>query len=204
MIGVVNYGIGNVHAFARVFKLLGIPYALLTTPQDFNDEISKIILPGVGAFDHAMSTLNRSGLRDNLDKCVLDKKLPILGICVGFQMFCERSEEGTERGLNWIAGEVVKINESALENFMPLPHMGWNKIDILKDNDLTGDIDPSLGFYFLHSYQVSAQDKYIVAKSQYGETITSIYQNENIYGIQPHPEKSHSNGIKLLENFGKL
>jgi glutamine amidotransferase len=130
--------------------------------------------------------------------------VPTLGVCVGFQMFCDRSEEGSGRGLNWINGEVLKIKEKSLEDFMPLPHMGWNKVDVLKPNDLTNGVDAAAGFYFLHSYQVVTEEDHIVATSHYGETITSIYQHRNIYGIQPHPEKSHSNGIKLLENFGKL
>lgn len=204
MIGIVNYGVGNINAFSRVYKLLGIPSKFLTCPQDFNDQISKIILPGVGSFDHAMKALNKSGLRDRLNEYVLDHEVPTLGVCVGFQMFCERSEEGSEQGLDWISGEVLKIKESSLENFMPLPHMGWNSVDVLKTNDLTNGIDAAAGFYFLHSYQVATEEEHVVASSQYGETITSIYQKGNIYGIQPHPEKSHSNGIKLLENFGKL
>jgi len=204
MIGIVDYGIGNINAFSRAYKLLGMPHTFLNKPQDFNNQISKIILPGVGAFDHAMKTLNKSGLRDKLNEYVLDHEVPTLGVCVGFQMFCDRSEEGSERGLNWITGEVQKINEKSLENFMPLPHMGWNKIDVLKPNNLTDGVNTARGFYFLHSYQVATEDDYIVAKSDYGEAINSIYQNKNIYGVQPHPEKSHSNGIKLLENFGKL
>ena len=204
MIGIVDYGIGNINAFSRVFKLLGMPHTFLTCPHDFDDRISKIILPGVGAFDHAMKTLNKSGLRDKLNEYVLDHEVPTLGVCVGFQMFCDRSEEGSGRGLNWIAGEVIKIKEKALEDFMPLPHMGWNKVDVLKPNDLTIGVDAAAGFYFLHSYQVATEENHVVARSHYGETITSIYQHKNIYGIQPHPEKSHSNGIKLLENFGKL
>ena len=204
MIGIVDYGIGNINAFSRVFKLLGMPHTFLTCPQDFDDRISKIILPGVGAFDHAMKTLNKSGLRDKLNEYVLDHEVPTLGVCVGFQMFCDRSEEGSGRGLNWITGEVLKIKEKSLEDFMPLPHMGWNKVDVLKSNDLTNGVDAAAGFYFLHSYQVVTEEDHIVATSHYGETITSIYQHKNIYGIQPHPEKSHSNGIKLLENFGKL
>ena len=204
MIGIVDYGLGNINAFSRVYKLLGMPHTFLNSPQDFDNQISKIILPGVGAFDHAMKTLNKSGLRDKLNEYVLDHEVPILGVCVGFQMFCDRSEEGSERGLNWIAGEVQKINEKSLEEFMPLPHMGWNKIHVLKPNNLTDGVDAARGFYFLHSYQVATEDDHIVAKSDYGETITSIYHHKNIYGVQPHPEKSHSNGIKLLENFGKL
>ena len=204
MIGIVNYGIGNINAFSRVYKLLGMPHTFLTCPEDFDGQISKIILPGVGAFDHAMKTLNKSGLRDKLNEYVLYHEVPTLGVCVGFQMFCNSSEEGSERGLNWIEGEVKKIDEKSLESFMPLPHMGWNRVDVLKPNDLTNGIDVARGFYFLHSYQVVTDEDHVVARSDYGETITSIYQYKNIYGVQPHPEKSHSNGIKLLENFGKL
>ena len=134
MIGIVDYGIGNINAFSRVYKLLGMPNKFLTCPQDFNDRISKIILPGVGSFDHAMKALNKSGLRDKLNEYAIDHEVPTLGVCVGFQMFCEHSEEGSERGLDWIPGEVLKIRERSLENFMPLPHMGWNSVDVLKSN----------------------------------------------------------------------
>ena len=204
MIGIVDYGVGNINAFSRVFKLLGMPHTFLNCPKQFDKKLSKIILPGVGSFDHAMKTLNQSGMRNKLDEYVIDQELPTLGVCVGFQMFCSSSEEGNEKGLNWIDGSVIKINKNLLADHMPLPHMGWNNIDILKDSSIISGIDRETGFYFLHSYKVLTSEEHVVACSNYGDTITSIYQHKNIYGIQPHPEKSHSNGVKFLENFGNL
>jgi len=204
MIGIVDYGIGNIHAFSRVFKILGMPHTLLSDAKDFEDNISKIILPGVGAFDHAMQTLNNSGLRDKLDEFVLERELPTLGVCVGFQIFCKSSQEGSESGLGWISEEVVRLDDSKLDDYMPLPHMGWNNIEVMNENDLISGIDTEEGFYFLHSYQVTSSEESIIARSHYGGTITSIYNHKNLYGIQPHPEKSHSNGVRFLKNFGDL
>lgn len=204
MIGIVSYGVGNIHAFSRVYRLLGMAHTLLARPADFDSSITKIILPGVGSFDHAMKTLNKSGLRDKLDEYVLNYEMPVLGVCVGFQMFCSRSEEGSELGLCWIDGNVRKINQQALASHMPLPHMGWNNIELHVPSALTNGVDTGSGFYYLHSYQVSPNEGKVLATSEYGEVITSIFQHKNIYGVQPHPEKSHSNGIRLLENFGRL
>jgi glutamine amidotransferase len=204
MIGIIDYGVGNIRAFSRAFRLLNMSYTIIDCPSKFNDGLSKIILPGVGSFDHAMRSLELSGMRNILDFLVLEKKIPTLGVCVGFQMFCGSSEEGEASGLGWIPGEVKRINFDFLGEDMPLPHMGWNKLDIMQSNQLTNGIDAEKGFYFLHSYQVAIAKEYVLAYSNYGHAITSICQYDNIYGIQPHPEKSHFNGLKLLENFGSL
>ena len=161
-------------------------------------------MPGVGSFDYAMQSLERSGMKNILGRFVLDKQIPTLGVCVGFQMFCASSDEGIEPGLGWIPGQVKRINHEFLEDGMPLPHMGWNKLNVLESNQLLNGINSEKGFYFLHSYHVSIATDYVLATSTYGDTITSVCQHDNIYGVQPHPEKSHSNGLKLLENFGSL
>jgi glutamine amidotransferase len=197
MIGILNYGLGNVKAFANIYKILNMKYKFVSKIEDFKD-VTKIILPGVGAFDYAMERLNKSGLREKLDEYVLEKKIPVLGICVGLQMLAEKSEEGKLEGLKYIPGEVKKFNI----NF-PLPHMGWNEIIPIKNNKLLKNLNKPK-FYFLHSYYFESNEEYVLAKSEYVIKFNCILNKDNIYGIQCHPEKSHHFGIKLLKNFGEL
>jgi glutamine amidotransferase len=204
MIGIIDYGMGNVQAFSRVYKLLEMPHVLIDSPAKLNNKISKIILPGVGSFDHAMSSLNASNIRNKLDEYVLTRNIPTLGVCVGFQIFCRDSDEGEAKGLGWIEATVKKLNKGNLDRKMPLPHMGWNTINVERDDKIIEGIDFKKGFYYLHSYHVASDPNYIIASSEYGEKINAIFRYKNLIGIQPHPEKSHSNGIKFLENFGKL
>ncbi|QOR62626.1 imidazole glycerol phosphate synthase subunit HisH [Sulfurovum sp. ST-21] len=204
MIAIVDYGVGNIKAFANIYKNLNIPFKVAKSEDDLEDA-TKIILPGVGSFDHVMQSLNGSGMREKLDKLVLDKKLPVLGICVGLQMLAKSSDEGELEGLGWIDAHVRKFDESKLTKTTPLPHMGWNSIKIVKDNALLKDLDTEARFYFLHSYFIECKNENVVAATaSYSETFTSMVHQDNIYGIQPHPEKSHKNGITLLKNFGEL
>ena len=204
MIGIIDYGMGNVQAFSRVYKLLEMPHVLIDSPEKLNNKISKIILPGVGSFDHAMSSLDASNIRNKLDEYVLTRNIPTLGVCVGFQIFCRDSDEGEAKGLGWIEARVKKLNKENLDRKMPLPHMGWNTINEERDDKIIEGIDFKKGFYYLHSYHVASDPKYIIASSEYGEKINAVFRYKNLIGIQPHPEKSHSNGIRFLENFGKL
>lgn len=205
MIAIIDYGVGNIKAFGNIYKNLNIPFKIAKCVQDL-DGITKIILPGVGAFDHAMMSLQHSGMRDRLDELVLEEKLPVIGICVGLQMLASSSEEGVLPGLDWIDGKVKKFDADKLTATMPLPHMGWNNINIVgTDNPLLKDLDQESRYYFLHSYYIECKNKEdVIAYSEYGEGFASIINHKNIYGIQPHPEKSHNNGITLLKNFGEL
>lgn len=203
MIAIIDYGLGNIKAFANVYKRLNIPHTFATTPDQLKSA-SKIILPGVGAFDHAMSMLNKSGLRDVLDDVVLEQKKPVLGICVGMQMMANSSEEGEMAGLGWVPGTVKKFNhtDSIIKEKCPLPHMGWNNIIIEKDDALFNNLDVDKRFYFLHSYFFDCDKKQdCIASADYGFKYTCVVQRDNIYGIQCHPEKSHHNGVALLKNF---
>jgi glutamine amidotransferase len=203
MIGIVYYGVGNVKAFENIYRRLDIPYKVITKIEDFKG-ISKLILPGVGAFDHAMEYLTNSGLKHKLDELVLEKKIPVLGICVGMQMLGKSSSEGRLPGLGWIDGSVVKITEKNKSDLL-LPHMGWNNLTFKSDNRILKDINCGGDFYFLHSYCfVCERNDDVLATSDYGGEFDCIINHENIYGIQCHPEKSHSNGIQLLKNFGDL
>lgn len=201
MIAVVDYGLGNVMAFVNIYQRLGIDVCAAKKPEEIR-ESSKIILPGVGAFDWAMDRLGYSGLRDELDKQVLIEKKPILGICVGMQIMSNRSEEGELPGLGWVNSEVIKFYHAG--STLRLPHMGWNNAFIPSVNVLfAGMADPS--FYFLHSYYIQLVDESnAIANSNYGFDFTSAFQFENVYGVQFHPEKSHSWGVQLLKNFSEF
>jgi imidazole glycerol-phosphate synthase subunit HisH len=199
MIGIVDYGLGNINAFATIYKRLNIPCQLIKVPSDF-EGVNKVILPGVGAFDSAMAALNKSGLREALDENVLVKKKPVLGVCVGMQMMADKSEEGCENGLAWIPGSVKKIKTD-----LPLPHMGWNTLTTKKEAPIFSGLVECPRFYFLHSYYMDcSQEENILAKSDYDANFCSAVKSKNIYGIQCHPEKSHEAGTVFLKNFAEI
>tara|TARA_B110000438_G_C15807524_1_gene648140 strand:- start:1768 stop:2385 length:618 start_codon:yes stop_codon:yes gene_type:complete len=204
MIGIIDYGLGNVKAFANVYKNLNLPTRIINQPSELRD-VDRIILPGVGAFDYAMKKLNQSGMREVLDEIILEKNLPVLGICVGMQMLAYSSDEGSHPGLGWIEGTVKKFDLSNLNKSLIVPHMGWNNVTPLKNNGLFKDFDFKAHFYFLHSYYFQCQNKdQIIAISDYGGEFTCAVNYRNIFGIQFHPEKSHQHGIQLLKNFSEI
>lgn len=206
MIGILDYGVGNIQAFKNVYADLCIPCKAVVNVEDFVD-VTHIILPGVGSFDHAMKSLNHSGLRERLEYLVLIKEKPVLGVCIGMQMMGVRSEEGTQPGLGWLEAESKKIRFNLDSNLgpLPLPHMGWNTITVHQSASILKDIDPFEHFYFLHSYYLCCADRDIIlAEVKYGSAITSLVKQRNIFGIQQHPEKSHDAGIKFLKNFWSI
>jgi glutamine amidotransferase len=206
MIGILDYGVGNVQAFGNLYSELSIPWKVVSNESDF-DHVTHIILPGVGSFDYAMTLLNESGLRGRLDHLVLNVKIPVLGVCIGMQMMGKKSEEGQLSGLGWLDATSKRIEFNPEDHLkeLPLPHMGWNTIQICQTSSLLKDIESSEYFYFLHSYFLSCNDRNIVlAEAKYGTTVTSLVRQENIYGIQQHPEKSHDAGVKLLRNFASI
>ncbi len=204
MITIINYGLGNISAFANVYKRLNIPVTIATHKEDLNDA-SKIILPGVGAFDHAMTLLQKSGMRETLDELVLHKRIPVVGICVGMQILAKSSDEGILPGLGWIDGEVKKFDATLIKHKTRLPHMGWNTINPINSSKLLLGFNERSRFYFLHSYYFKCNDiGNEIANTEYGINYSSAVQKENIFGVQFHPEKSHENGIQLLNNFANL
>ncbi|MBD2785775.1 imidazole glycerol phosphate synthase subunit HisH [Xenorhabdus sp. DI] len=204
MIRIIDYGVGNIQAFMNMFKRLGVAANRAHSANDLQDA-THLILPGVGAFDHAMEMFNKSGMRPALEELVLNKKVPILGICVGMQMLAESSDEGKLQGLNWIPGNVRSFSSNPKLASLPLPHMGWNDITIKLNEPLFKGFETSPRFYFLHSYYFTCENReHVAATAQYGFNFDCVISSENIYGIQCHPEKSHSSGAQLLKNFSEL
>ena len=203
MIGIIDCGLGNIQAFSNIYSRLNIPFCLASSPEQLQ-RAEKIILPGVGSFDWAMNRLNRSGMRDVLDRRVVENQIPVLGICVGMQMMANSSEEGNEPGLGWIDAEVLSFNLDDFNQKVPLPHMGWNDVLPKEDSRLLQGIE-NPQFYFLHSYYFSPKlEIQRLATTIYGREFTSITRSKNIYGVQFHPEKSHRWGMQLLKNFSEL
>ena len=201
MITIIDYGSGNIQAIANIYDSLHVPHKIARSPEDVVGA-EKLFLPGVGAFDETISVLDGIGFREVLDREVLINNVPIIGICVGMQILAESSEEGDLPGLGYIKGKVRKIDQSLLLHKPKLPHLGWNSVQEKKRSELMVDIDSSKGFYFLHSYHFDCEDEQdILTTTDYGRTFISSVQHGHIFGVQFHPEKSHSNGIRLLHNF---
>lgn len=203
MIGIINYGLGNIKAFENAFKDLNIKTRVISQKDDISKQITHLILPGVGSFDSAILKLNQSGLKESLVDFIFSSEIPVLGVCVGMQIMAESSQEGKLDGLNWVPGKVIKFSSDD-QLTINIPHMGWNSINLVRETPLfLGIKDPC--FYFLHSYYFSPEKEEItVGKTSLGNEFTSIFKYKNFYGTQFHPEKSHQNGIKLLKNFALI
>lgn len=203
MIVLVDYGLGNIQAFANIYRRLGLPVATAKTPEQL-DGARKIVLPGVGAFDWAMSKLGASGMREKLDEMVLSRGADVLGVCVGMQMMAKGSEEGSLPGLGWIDADVVRFDTARFNQRTHLPHMGWNDVEVAAADSLFRDIEGPR-YYFLHSYHVRPRsDDTVLATASYGDRFVAAVRAGNIYGTQFHPEKSHGWGISLLKNFAEI
>lgn len=204
MISIIDYGLGNINAFVNVYKSLNIKIRVIEEPKDIVNS-SRLILPGVGAFGYALQMLKSKNMIDAINEAVLVKKIPILGICVGMQILSRFSEEGNLSGLEWIDSNVKSFKSNIEVKKYPIPHMGWNNINIEKNNPLLSNLNNKSFFYFLHSYYFDCnKDSNIVATTEYGNTFTSVVNLENIFGVQFHPEKSHEAGSILLKNFASI
>ena len=202
MIGILSYGVGNIKAIEKVFNHLRVPVEILTSPEQVKN-FDKLILPGVGAFDYAMQKFTDSGFKEVVLKRVQNDGVPILGICVGMQMLAGRSEEGELPGLNLVPGMVKEFSQDFSK--FPMPHMGWNEVSASSKGSylFEGLEDPR--FYFLHSFYFECESpENELARCTYENEFVCAVQNENVYGVQFHPEKSHHFGVKLIENFSKL
>lgn len=204
MITIVDYGSGNINAITNIYDLLKTPYNIASGAQQL-EKAEKIILPGVGSFDYCMAKLNNSGLKEILNKKVLEQKTPVLGICIGLHLMASGSEEGKLPGLGWIKGSVKRFDETKLQYKPKVPHMGWNTIKIQKAQELFLDVNEEQGFYFIHSFYMEVDNtENIMTRTNYGHNFVSGIIEDNIYAVQFHPEKSHSNGMKLLRNFSRI
>jgi glutamine amidotransferase len=204
MIHIVDYGLGNVQALLTMFKRLGLKATLSKNAEELIGA-NKIILPGVGAFDHAIKLLDQSGMRPVLETLVLKQKVPVLGICVGMQILATYSEEGLLPGLGWVPGKVRSFHSDERSANLPLPHMGWNDVKPKINTPIFAGLESDARFYFLHSYFFECDDpSHVAAVSSYGMDFGCSVSACNVYGVQFHPEKSHHFGSQLLKNFGEL
>jgi glutamine amidotransferase len=204
VITIVDYGVGNIRAFLNVYKRLNIEAQTARDAQGLKRS-TKIILPGVGDFDHTMQQLDASGMRDTLDDLVLCEKVPVLGICVGMQMLGRASEEGSLPGLGWMDGTVRGFRSLPSTMNLALPHMGWNDVRPTPGNRLFDQIETDARFYFLHSYFFQCdRPEDSAAVCEYGSDFSCAVHHENVFGVQFHPEKSHHWGTRLLQNFAAL
>jgi glutamine amidotransferase len=204
LIAIIDYGLGNVLAFQNVYKRLDIPAMIARSPTDLA-VANRLILPGVGAFDHAMSLFEQSGMRGPVEEMVRRGGVPVLGVCVGMQILADGSEEGHLAGLGWIPGRVRKLEFNGALPTARLPHMGWNDVRPKGDSPLFRELQTEARFYFLHSYHfVPRSEKSVVAVTHYGIEIACAVGSENVYGVQFHPEKSHHFGSQLLKNFAEM
>jgi glutamine amidotransferase len=204
MIGIINYGSGNVGAISNIYKQLKVAHFISSDISELKSA-DRFILPGVGAFDATMQNLNQSGLLAILNEEVLEKGKKILGICVGMQILAESSEEGFLPGLGWIPGRVRKIDVSNIASSLKLPHMGWNSLTSKTDHALFEGVEAETGFYFLHNYFFDAASHgNVLATVTYGSEIPCAVARGNIFGVQFHPEKSHHNGVAIFRNFASI
>jgi glutamine amidotransferase len=203
MIGILDYGLGNVGAFYNIYKRLNIPACIVSDSEKIVT-MDKLILPGVGSFDWAMERLNSSEMLGALNEAVLDRKVPILGVCVGMQIMAQGSDEGCSKGLGWIDANIQHFSKLTNKK-LDLPHMGWNDIQVYKEHPLFKNLEKDAIFYFLHSYYFQeSSNSQIITRTNYGKVFTSCTIKGNIYGVQFHPEKSHHWGVQLLKNFSEL
>lgn len=201
MISILDYGIGNLGSIANMLRYIGVMHEIIHTPEEIQ-KASKILLPGVGAFDLAMNTLRQKDLIEPLNSKALKERVPILGICLGMQLLTNGSEEGTGQGLGWVAARTVKFKP---DQGLKIPHMGWNVVVPSNPSPLTQQFPEESRFYFVHSYCVHVENPaHSILRCKYGEWFDAAIQNDNVFGAQFHPEKSHKFGMQLLKNFAAL
>ena len=204
MIAIVNYNMGNLGSVMNAFKKVGADAVIESDPYKLKG-YEKLILPGVGAFGDAMEHLNRSGLGEAIKEFAKSGKY-LMGTCLGMQLLFESSEEfGLTQGLGLVPGKVVAFDKEKFDNpKLKIPHMGWNELFVQRDDRIFNGLEREFYLYFVHSYHAVCDDQYAIGKTFYGYEFVSAVNRENIYGFQPHPEKSHNNGLKIIENFVNL
>lgn len=200
MIIIIDYGMGNLGSIKNMLKKVGADFKLSSSVDDIRNA-SKLILPGVGSFDKGIQNLKEYGYFDLIKEKVIKENTPILGICLGMQLLGKSSEEGVENGFGFVDAVAKKFSFEG-NNKLKVPHMGWNLVNIKKENDIYQGIDGEQRFYFVHSFAIQCNDdKDILTSSSYGYGFVSSFQKNNIIGAQFHPEKSHKFGINFFKNF---
>lgn len=201
MIAVVDTGIGNLESVLRAFRKIGVAVQLAPDPEGLAGA-DRIVLPGVGYFDKAMARLEETGLRTALDRMVLEQGVPVLGICLGYQLLTRHSAEGDCAGLGWIDAETKPFEFGPEDTRHKIPHIGWNDLTAREKTPLLRGIPERACFYFAHSYYVVCHDAAVSrATTTYGPTFTCMVERDNVLGTQFHPEKSHDAGALMLRNF---
>jgi glutamine amidotransferase len=203
MIIIVDYGMGNLGSIFNMFKKIGVEAKISSDVEEISSA-EKLVLPGVGSYDAAMKRINELGMIDTLNNLANEKKIPILGICLGMQLLMESSEEGKKNGLGWIKGRALGFTKRINTEYK-IPHMGWNDVKIKNKNKLTDHFSDEIRFYFVHSYFVKAEhEANSMFECKYGLDFDAGVYRDNIFGVQFHPEKSHKYGMQLFKNFSNL
>lgn len=203
MVTIIDYGVGNIGSIANMLKKVGSDSVITSDPEEIR-KAEKIVLCGIGAFDDGMTKLENMNIVDVLKQKVLEDKTPILGVCLGMQLFTKGSEEGNKEGLGFVDAYTKRFDFSGIKKEKPLrvPHMGWNVARNVKASKLYENMYDEPRFYFVHSYFVSlARPEDELLQTNYGNAFTSAFEKDNIIGVQFHPEKSHKYGMRLYENF---
>ena len=201
MVVIIDYQAGNIGSIRNMFKKIGVE-AVITSDVEIVGQANRLVLPGVGAFDYGMQKLAELGLLDVLHVKTKQEKTPVLGICLGAQLMCLRSEEGVLPGLGWIDAEVKRFPKQMGGNKFTVPHMGWEIVRPLRASRITSSLPEPSRFYFVHSYYIScSDDSDRLISSKYSVSFDAAFERDNIVGVQFHPEKSHSFGKQLLRNF---
>ena len=207
MICIIDYGVGNLSSIVNMIRKVGYYDVIISSSLFDIERANRVIIPGVGNFDFGMSQLKKSGLIQSLEAKVLVEKVPTLGICLGAQMMTHGSMEGKEKGLSWIDGKTVAFDKTRvlLNEDLKIPHMGWCDVIPIKESKLFSDMPSDPRFYFVHSYHLWMKDPQNVwLESNYGYPYCAAYEQDNIFGVQFHPEKSHKYGMQLFKNFIEL
>lgn len=201
MIIIIDYGVGNLGSISNMLKKIGVEFKITSNVSDI-EKADKLVLSGVGSFEHGMGNLLNLKLVEVLNQKVITDKTPILGICLGTQLFTKRSEEGNVNGLGWIDAETVRFKFDKDSSDLKIPHMGWNLVDIKKNSNIFDGIYHDSRFYFVHSYHLVCENEQdVLSLTTHGYEFASSIEKDNIIGVQFHPEKSHKFGMRLFRNF---